>query len=95
MRPIRYVGPGRYCLSVNNSTLYREAENFDHLCRILAYYIGSRFGGLSNESLGYRLADVGFVVDASSPGLRLNRVAKAPAEVSASLSALAVTSFQF
>ena len=95
MRPIRYIGPGRYCLSVNNCTLYREVEDFDHLCWIVAYYIGSRFGGLSNEALGYRIAQVGFVVDATAPGLRLNRVARTPSRVSQPLPALAVAGSHF
>jgi hypothetical protein len=73
--PLRYTGPGRYCLSVNKATRYHDANDFGHLCRTVAYYISWRFGGLSLEALGYRLVQVGFVTDASRPGLRLNRVA--------------------
>ena len=72
---IRYVGPGRYCLSVNRTTIYRNADSFDHLCRIVAYYMGGRFGGLSYEALGYRVAQIGFVRDATCPTLHLNRSA--------------------
>ncbi len=77
-RPIRYLGPGRYCLSVNTCTVFKEVDDFKHLCWIVADYISSRFGGLSNEALGYRLAEMRFVVDANKPGFRLNRVARAP-----------------
>jgi len=74
--PIRYTGPGKYCLSINKSTRYLYAEDFNELCRIVAYYISWRFGGLSHEALGYRLAQVGFITDVSRPGLQLNRVAQ-------------------
>jgi hypothetical protein len=82
-RPVRYTGPGRYCLSVNRTTVFRDANDFDHLCQIVAYYISSRFGGLSLEALGYRLAEIGFVADVSRAGFRLRRVASAPAPVRA------------
>jgi hypothetical protein len=74
--PIRYTGPGRYCLSINGATRYHDVEDFNFLCRIVAYYINSRFGGLSSEALGYRIAQLGFVTDATRSGIHLNRVAK-------------------
>ena len=73
--PIRYTGPGRYTLIVNKATRSHDADSFGHLCRIIAYYISWRFGGLSLEALGYRLVQIGFVTNANRPGLRLNRVA--------------------
>ena len=81
-RAIRYLGPGNYTLIVNERTVPGKVEDFNDLCRIVAYYIGWRFGGLSNEALGYRVKEVDFVVDASRPGLRLNRVARAPTRLS-------------
>ena len=74
---VRYTGPGTYSLVVKDATVWRDVDDFDHLCRIVAYYIRSRFGGLSLEALGYRLAEIGFVTDVSHPGFRLNRVAPA------------------
>jgi hypothetical protein len=74
-RPIRYVGPGRYCLNVNNDSQYRDANDYNHLCRTVAYFISWRFGGLSLEALGYRIAQVGFISDVSRSGMQLNRVA--------------------
>ena len=88
-RPIRYVGPGRYCLSVNQATRYRDADDFDHLCRIVAYYISWRFGGLSLEALGYRIAQVGFITDVRRSGLQLNRVAQPTARFSRAAHVLA------
>jgi hypothetical protein len=75
MRPIRYLSPAKFSLIVNGATVFRDADDFDHLCRIVAYYISWRFGGLSLEALGYRLAQVGFVTDARRAGFRLNRTA--------------------
>ncbi len=92
--PLRYIGPGRYCLSVNKATRYRDAEDFGHLCRIVAYYINWRFGGLSLEALGYRLVQIGFITDASLPGLRLNRVAPTSRQPS-SMAAVLTTAGQF
>jgi hypothetical protein len=88
-RPIRYVGPRRYCLSVNNATRYRDADDFDHLCRIVAYYVSWRFGGLSLEALGYRIAQVGFITDVRRSGLQLNRVAQPTARFSRAAHVLA------
>ena len=88
--PLRYTGPGRYCFNVNRATRYHHADDFGHLCRIAAYYISWRFGGLSHEALGYRLVQIGFITDASRPGLRLNRVAptaRQPSSISAVLAA--------
>jgi hypothetical protein len=45
------------------------------LCRTVAYFISWRFGGLSLEALGYRIAQVGFISDVSRSGMQLNRVA--------------------
>ncbi len=91
VRPIRYLGPRTYCLSVRGRSVYKEVADFNHLCWIIADYMGWRFGGLSNESLGYRLAQVGFVVDASGAGLRLNRVARAGSRRSGLYPVLAIS----
>jgi hypothetical protein len=77
--PFRYVGPGRYSFYVNKTDLFREIKDFNHLCWTVANYLSGRFGGLSREALGYRIAEVGFVIDDCHPGLRLNRSARSTA----------------
>lgn len=74
-RPVRYIGPTRYCLSVNRRTLYRQVYNVDELCRFMAEHIQWRFGGLSLESLGYRIAEDGYVIYLTRSAPRLRRVA--------------------
>jgi hypothetical protein len=93
-RPIRFIGPRKYCLSVNNATVYRDVETFDHLCQVVAHYIGWRFGGLSVEALGYRVAEAGFVTDGTRPTLQLNRVARAAVRLPSQSPALAASGSQ-
>jgi len=75
-RPIRYVHPARYSLNVGGTTVFAEIDDFDHLCRQVAHHIKWRFGGLSLEALGYRIAELRFVVDASVSHFRLHRVSR-------------------
>jgi hypothetical protein len=75
-RPIRYIGPGKYDLSTKTFTYSQYVKDFNELCWKVASPISWRFGGLSNEALGYRLAQVRFVIDVSDSGLQLNRVAQ-------------------
>jgi hypothetical protein len=74
-RPVRYVKPTGYSLVVNGHTVHCYAADYNDLCRRVAYYISSRFGGLSLQALGYRVAEVGFVIDSTRPNFGLNRVA--------------------
>ncbi len=73
-RPIRFTGPGRYCLSLRNdlSTHY-EIKSFNELCRIIAYKIKWRFGGLSVEALSYRIEKLESIFELHLPAIRLKR----------------------
>lgn len=75
-RPIRYTGPGEYCLDVRRRCKYYEVEDFNDLCRVVALNIQWRFGWLSIEALSYRIEESGFVIDVSMPSFRLSRTAR-------------------
>lgn len=63
---IRYVGRGPYMLCVRGNDLpYKDVASYSDLCRIVAGKIKHLFGGLSVESLGYRVAESRLVVDVS------------------------------
>jgi hypothetical protein len=62
-RPIRYVGPARYCLDVLNSRRYVQVNSFNHLCQLIGYYIRPTFGGISAECIGYQIAKSNWVVN--------------------------------
>ena len=57
-RPFIYDRPGKYCFEVNGISEFRLIDDYDHLCRTVASFIQPRFGWLSKEALGYRLADL-------------------------------------
>jgi hypothetical protein len=69
-RPIRYIGPGPYSLVFHNGTSYHDVSTFNDLCMRIAYYIRGRFGGLSIESLSYRVGESKWIVDDSRPASR-------------------------
>ena len=64
-RPFRYIGPSRYCLDVNGRCRYGYVESFDDLCRFIAYYVKSSFGGVSQECIGYQVGKTYLVKDVS------------------------------
>lgn len=72
-RPIRYIGPGKYCLDVRNHCVYYNVEDFNHLCRIIASHIQFRFGWMSVEALSYRIEQLPLVVDVTKRSFRLQR----------------------
>lgn len=80
-RPIRYVGPGKYCLDVRGHCQRYDVEDFNDLCRVLALNIQWKFGGMSIEALSYRIEDTPFVVDVTRRSFRLQRTAKVASPV--------------
>lgn len=78
-RPIRYVGPGKYCLDVRGHCHHYEVADFNDLCRVIALNIQWKFGGLSIEALSYRIESSPFVMDVTRRTFRLQRTAKTKA----------------
>jgi hypothetical protein len=74
-RPIRYIGPSKYTLQFRGRTETANVNSFDHLCWIIGKQIQFRFGWLSAEALGYRIAETSMVKDMTNPRVELNRVA--------------------
>jgi hypothetical protein len=66
-RPIRYVGPARYWLEVWGCRRMCPICTFAELCMNIAYHIRHRFGGLSIESLSYRVHSSRWVTDVTLP----------------------------
>ncbi|MCY2986998.1 MAG: hypothetical protein NTY19_03910 [Planctomycetota bacterium] len=75
-RPIRYIGPRKYCLDVRGHCQQYDVEDFNDLCRVIALNIQWKFGGMSIEALSYRIESSPFVVDVTRPSFRLQRTAK-------------------
>jgi hypothetical protein len=74
-RPIRYVGPGKYCLSVRGTLLSYDVESLNELCRVVARQVRPQFGGLSIEALSYRIQEDQHVIAVPHKPFRLNRTA--------------------
>lgn len=74
-RPFRYVGPGEYEFDVFGARVVRHIEDFNDLCQRIASFIHRSFGGMSWESIGYRIAECGFAIDATKKTFELYRVA--------------------
>ena len=64
-RPIHFVGPREYSLDVNGRSVKYEVESYHDLCVIVAKKIRPYFGGLSFESLAYRVAETHLVSNKS------------------------------
>jgi hypothetical protein len=75
-RPIRYIGQGEYCLDVRKHMKRYTVESLNELCRIIAYHIRYRFGGLSVEALSYRIQQLPWITDISRKPILLHRTAK-------------------
>lgn len=65
-RPIRYTGAQSYTLSVNGKTLPFDISSHHDICRVVASKIRTFFGGMSVESLAYRVAETGLVQNRSA-----------------------------
>ena len=74
-RPIRYIGPSKYTLQIQGRTETVNVKSFEHLCWIIGKQIQFRFGWLSAEALGYRIAETSMVKDFTNSPFKLNRVA--------------------
>jgi len=72
-RPFRYIGPSGYCLDVAGKSQHHTIETVNDLCRIIALKIAPFFGGLSVESLSYRIEERGWIVDETQPDFFLHR----------------------
>lgn len=60
-RPIRFIGPSSYTLDICGFTRNVRANSYEAMCRIVAYHIKDRFGGLSTEAISYRVMRSGIV----------------------------------
>jgi hypothetical protein len=65
-RPIRYIGPRTYQLYIHGCRRTCSAKDFRELCIYIAYYIRHRFGGMSVESLSYRVAESTWLADTTT-----------------------------
>jgi hypothetical protein len=74
-RPIRYIGPSKYTLQIQGRAETVNVKSFEHLCWIIGKQIQFRFGWLSAEALGYRIAETSMVKDFTNSPFKLNRVA--------------------
>jgi len=63
--PIFYRGPNTYWLDVWGQRKLCEIGSFSELCRMIAYNIRNRFGGLSIESLTYRIESSPLLINVS------------------------------
>jgi hypothetical protein len=63
IRPIRYIGPSKYQLYPWGDCQQSYAETFQELCRIIAYPIRHRFGGLSIEAIANRVRESNWIDD--------------------------------
>jgi len=75
-RAIQYIGPGDYMFNVYGQNRYWEVKSFDDLCQGIAYHIRHRFGGLSVEALGYRVAETSFVRGPQRKPFELHRTGR-------------------
>jgi hypothetical protein len=74
-RAIRYIGPSKYTLQIQGRTETVNVKSFEHLCWTIGKQIQFRFGWLSAEALGYRVAETSMVKDFTNSPFKLNRVA--------------------
>lgn len=65
LRPIHFAGPGEYSLEVNGRSIKYDVGSYHDLCVIVAKKIRPYFGGLSFESLAYRVSETGLVANQS------------------------------
>ncbi len=73
-RPVHYRGPSKYSLQVRGRTEIVTVKSFEHLCWIIGKRIQFRFGWLSAEALGYRIAETKLVKDCTEQHVELQRV---------------------
>jgi len=73
-RPVRYIGPFKYSLQIRGRTETVTVKSFEHLCWIIGKRIQFRFGWLSAEALGYRIAETSMVKDFAKSRFELHRV---------------------
>jgi len=78
-RPIRFIGKGAYTLTVEHKTHRHFCETFNQLCTWMAYYVKPFFGGMSIESISYRIAETRFAVDCTTPRFEVLRRSRKPA----------------
>lgn len=63
IRPLRYIGPGKYSFVLAKGTRNRSVEDYSQFCNCIAFYIRQWFGGLSVEALSYQVVLSKWVVD--------------------------------
>jgi len=74
--------PCIYCLDVHGLPLKKYIVDAGDLCGWIGSKISGFFGGLSAEALGYRLSELGWVRDLSTPDLHLHRSLKSKSALS-------------
>jgi hypothetical protein len=62
-RPFRYIGPRDYWFCIMGNDVKRHITSFNELARAIAKDVQHRFGGLSIESLSYRIEASKWLVD--------------------------------
>lgn len=71
-----FTGPCIYWLDVQGLRLRKYVVDAGDLCGWIGAKISGYFGGLSAEAIGYRLADLGWVRDRTTPDIHLHRAAR-------------------
>jgi hypothetical protein len=74
-RRFLFIEPCVYWLDVNGLKVNKYVVDTDDLCGWIGSKISGFFGGLSAESIGYRIRELGWVDDRSAVELQLHRVA--------------------
>ena len=67
-RPVAYLGPGRYTLDAFGYCHPRTVRTLDEFCRAMARPLQIFFYGVSKQSLGIRLLNLGLVRNANPEG---------------------------
>jgi hypothetical protein len=62
-QPFRYIGPRDYWFCVQGTGVRRHLSSFNELAKVIARDVQHRFGGLSIESLSYRIEASRWLID--------------------------------
>jgi len=62
-RPIRYIGPGRYCLCAHGVDRYFKIKSYADLCHAVSGLMVRHFSNISKQSMSYKVQNLGIVVN--------------------------------
>jgi hypothetical protein len=68
--PLTFIRASVYCFEVKGIRIRRRILSFQHLCQVVARYIQPWFGGLSAESISYRLQNNDWLLNGGIPTQR-------------------------